>query len=323
MTRFLYGELLWKTITARAKKAKRTKAAIAYVTRLEELYFKSGDVLVVDATDGAIASGQTSAAVLAKLLKKGVRLFSHAGLHAKIVLVDSVLFASSANLSESSVNKLFEAGLETDHPNAVSGAAGLIESLIPKSAPIAAKFIIRIKKIDVTRRHFVGKKSNARTAPKHHREPVTWLWGMHPNDDPKDPEELKRSQAALEQVDGLMSNPKSSIGSMEGPRNSRIAEARAGDSVVLIYRRKREGEPEQVLPHAPVLLVDSAPNCVTVYFEILPNADNLSLSWAQFKKAARLSGFRTEVSKDSLRQLPTNVSANLKDYWEEARGQRH
>src|SRR5690349_17850790 len=99
MTRFLYGDVLWKTIKGRCKKAKRTKAAVAYVTKPTALSLKAGDILVVDASDGAIAAGGTSASVLTRLHRKGVALFSHNGLHAKVIVADAVLFSSSANLS--------------------------------------------------------------------------------------------------------------------------------------------------------------------------------------------------------------------------------
>ena len=74
MTRFLYGGPLWGAITDCVKKAHRTKAAIAYVTKSVSLPLKPGDILVVDASDGAIASGQTSATTLASLNKKLVTL---------------------------------------------------------------------------------------------------------------------------------------------------------------------------------------------------------------------------------------------------------
>jgi hypothetical protein len=94
---------LWKFIEREAKSARRTKAVIAYVTKELSLRFKAGDVLIADATDGAIASGRTSASILRRLHGKKVSLYSHSGLHAKFVIFDSVLFASSANLSDSSL----------------------------------------------------------------------------------------------------------------------------------------------------------------------------------------------------------------------------
>src|SRR2546429_6843217 len=97
MTRFLYGDILWKAISSRAKSAQRRKAAIAYFSQCTPLALKKGDVLIVDASDGAIEAGQTSASVLHSLCKDGIALYSHEGLHAKVVLTDAVLFASSAN----------------------------------------------------------------------------------------------------------------------------------------------------------------------------------------------------------------------------------
>src|SRR5579862_6826547 len=210
MIRFLFGDLLWKEIGKRAKKARRTKAAIAYVTKASPLALKKGDVLVVDASDGAIASGQTSAAVLPALLKKGVSLYCHNGLHAKVVIADSVVFSSSANLSDSSISKLLEAGIETDNPNTVSGAVGMIEKLMETSASIDPAFIARIKRIEV-KKHFGGGKSSARTTGKGHRDPVTWLVGIHTIDEPKNPEELQRIEKGKGKAAAFLSNPRSSV----------------------------------------------------------------------------------------------------------------
>lgn len=52
---------LWPTIRKLAHKAAVRRAAVAYVTSDEILRFTEGDVLVTDASDHAIAAGQTSA----------------------------------------------------------------------------------------------------------------------------------------------------------------------------------------------------------------------------------------------------------------------
>lgn len=117
MIRFLHGDSLWRLIKAETKNAKTIKVVIAYVSKGAALIFKPGDLLIVDASDVAIAGGQTSAKVLADLHMKSVLVYSHRGLHAKLVIADSVLFSSSANLSESSETKLLEAGIRTDSPN--------------------------------------------------------------------------------------------------------------------------------------------------------------------------------------------------------------
>ena len=55
---------LWRRLRELAKNAKRKHAAIAYVTDDRYVIFGKGDVLVTDASDGAIKSGQTSVEVL-------------------------------------------------------------------------------------------------------------------------------------------------------------------------------------------------------------------------------------------------------------------
>lgn len=65
---------LWKVVRAQARKAKRCQAAIAYVTQ-DLIGLKKGDVLVSDASNRAISSGETDARLLRTLGKRGVRLY--------------------------------------------------------------------------------------------------------------------------------------------------------------------------------------------------------------------------------------------------------
>jgi len=319
MIRFLFGDLLWKEIGKRAKKARRTKAAIAYVTKASPLALKKGDVLVVDASDGAIASGQTSAAVLPALLKKGVSLYCHNGLHAKVVIADSVVFSSSANLSDSSTSRLLEAGIETDNPNTVSGAVGMIEKLMETSVPIDPAFIARIKEIKV-KRHFGGGKSNAIATAKGHRDPVTWLLGVHIIDDPTDPEERSRIADGEAEAMQFKSNPRSSVSWIRVGRNDNARGARRGDNIVIIERNSNAAIPRLVYHHTPVLLANEEPTCTRLFYEKLPNAERKSLSWSRFKKLVRLVGLSDRISKDTTRQLSDKTSDDLNHYWEQVRG---
>jgi len=319
LTRFLFGDLLWKEIAKQAKKAHRTKAAIAYVTKASPLALKNGDVFVVDASDGAIASGQTSAAVLSSFLKKGVSLYSHDGLHAKAIVADSVLFSSSANLSDSSISRLLEAGIETDNPNTVSGAVGMIEKLIETSATIDPVFIARIKKTEV-KRHFGGGRSKARATANSHRDPVTWLLGVHAVDDPKNPEEQRGIERGLAKAEEFISNPKSSTSWIRYGRKDRVKDARRGDNIVVIHRTSDSANPQRVYQHAPVLLVQEEPNCIRVFYESLPNAEKKSLAWSQFKSLAKIVGLPADLSKNTTRQLTDKTSDDLNHYWEQVRG---
>src|SRR5688572_22041220 len=76
------------------------KAAVAYVTSDQYVEFKEDDLLVVDASDMAIACGETDREVLTRAFSRGVRLYSLPDLHAKLFVFDDTAVIGSANLSE-------------------------------------------------------------------------------------------------------------------------------------------------------------------------------------------------------------------------------
>ena len=80
---------VWKQIASLARACKRRSAALAYVSTDNYVSFKKGDILVCDASDAAIKSGETSAAILARYYKKGVQLYSRTSLHAKVLVMGS------------------------------------------------------------------------------------------------------------------------------------------------------------------------------------------------------------------------------------------
>jgi hypothetical protein len=87
-------------VRAKAGKARRRQAAIAYVTQ-DLLGFRKGDTLLVNASAYAIASGETNAKLLRALYRKGVRLYHCECLHAKVVLLDDLAVIGSGNMSNS------------------------------------------------------------------------------------------------------------------------------------------------------------------------------------------------------------------------------
>ncbi len=78
--------------------------------------------MVCDASNNAIKTGQTSAAVLKRAFDRGSRLYNLPGLHAKILLLNEKALIGSANASGSSAHSLIEAGLLTDQPTIVATA---------------------------------------------------------------------------------------------------------------------------------------------------------------------------------------------------------
>lgn len=316
MTRFLFGGLLWSAIEREAESARRTKAAIAYVTKELPLRFKAGDVLITDATDGAIASGRTSASVLGRLHRKKVLMYSHPGLHAKLVIFDSMLFASSANLSDSSTDGLLEAGIQTDSPNSVSEAAALVERLISNSDLINSAFIKRIKRIPV-KQGFKGSTSSIAKLSKR-RRPLTWLIGVHDIEQPSDPAEIRRVEKGTAKAETRVSDNRSGTAWIRMP--TRFGERiRDGDSLVLIDREQESSNPQRVFRHTAILLVQQEPKCARIFYEDQPYSGRRALTWSQFKKVAKLARIPGKLSKDTTRQVSQKVSDDLNDYWSEGR----
>jgi adenine deaminase len=78
---------LWTRLRQLAKAAHRKYAAVAYVTDDRFVSFGEGEVLITDASDEAIKSGQTSASVLKAAHRRGAQVFSVAGLHSKLYVL--------------------------------------------------------------------------------------------------------------------------------------------------------------------------------------------------------------------------------------------
>ncbi|MCW5978292.1 MAG: hypothetical protein KIT09_09460 [Bryobacteraceae bacterium] len=320
MIQFL-STTLWKTVATESKNAKTKRAAIAYVTRNVPLSLGAGDILIVDASDAAIGSGQTSAKVLGKLFRKGVKLFSYPGLHAKTVVLDSIAFVSSANLSDSSLNHLLEAGIRTDHPTVVSKAIRFIDDLAEHSAQINRPFVDRISKISVKKHWNDSGTRRKRAFPADEREPKTWLLGVHAIDDPKDPAELTRIEKGEVAASELLKNPKSNTSWIRYGKTYRVAkEARKEDSVIIIWRGTPRGEPELVYHHAPVLLNQSEPSCNRIFYEEFPNAARKALPWRRFRALLKQVGLPADISKNASRELDPHFSDALHDLWGHARG---
>jgi hypothetical protein len=130
-TRFLSNDQLWREIQSRIRRAKRVRAAVAYFggRGAKLLSLKDRDTLVVDMSIGAVRQGITNPGAVRTLMGRGVKVFSRGSLHAKFLLIDNALIASSANASLNSKEILDEAGIITTDPAAVRRAADFFEKL--------------------------------------------------------------------------------------------------------------------------------------------------------------------------------------------------
>lgn len=101
-TRLISSPNLWATISREANRDGAKRLAVAYVSSLEGLSLRDGDVLIADVSEKAVAQGQTNALVLQAAARQGVAIYTHPGLHAKVYLLPRCAIVGSPNLSASS-----------------------------------------------------------------------------------------------------------------------------------------------------------------------------------------------------------------------------
>jgi hypothetical protein len=308
----LLSSELWPRLRKLAKGATKKHAAVAYVTDDTKIAFGKGDVLITDASDEAVKSGQTSAAVLKGAWKRKAEIVSIAGLHAKVYVFDRYAVIGSANLSKESERRT-EAALVTDQPTVVSAARLLIEKLRADGDAVDEAFISRISELPVTRRPpLIGGKEKRSTDPV----PRSWLVGLKPTEEKE--KERASVEEGLEEAEKLVSDEDSSVSWIRFRGNSRFRrEAKEGDLIICIWTETSKGTPDAVCHHAPILLrKDDADNDVTwLYVEEYPDAEQTTLSWKQFKKLYDQVGAPGKVSQWPSREIPRHISDAMHDLW--------
>jgi hypothetical protein len=123
---------VWKVLTSATKRARKpVYVAVAYFGQgaSKLLPLPANSRLVVDASDGAVKSGQTCPADLRKLQKRGVIIYSVPNLHAKVYVFDRFAFIGSANVSSRSAGTLIEAMFQATDRRSVSSAKKFVHSL--------------------------------------------------------------------------------------------------------------------------------------------------------------------------------------------------
>ena len=153
------GNNIWSVIRSEAKGCSgKSFVAVAYfgTGAAKRLPLKKGSILVVDASEKAVKSGQTNPAELIKLRNKGVRIFSKPNLHAKVFVFGDVAFVGSTNVSENSEDVYSEASIRTNQPSVVSSARQFVRSL-------AVNEIGPLKLASLLQKYVERKKSGSRS----------------------------------------------------------------------------------------------------------------------------------------------------------------
>lgn len=108
----------WPQLTKAAESCtQKCYVAVAYFSERGSrlLPLPAGSILVVDASERAVKSGQTSPAELLKVIKRGVQVYSRENLHAKVFLLGRAAYIGSSNVSHNSAKNLVEAVVRTTH----------------------------------------------------------------------------------------------------------------------------------------------------------------------------------------------------------------
>jgi hypothetical protein len=139
---------IWPQLTKAVSGSRQPCAvAVAYFGKGASglLPLSKGSSLVVDASERAVASGQTCPADLRNMVKRGVTVFSVPNLHAKVFVLDRVAYVGSTNVSNRSANQLVEAVIRTTEPSAVRAARSFVrEHCLHELTPELLKRLVKL-----------------------------------------------------------------------------------------------------------------------------------------------------------------------------------
>jgi hypothetical protein len=111
---FLNQESLWPKLKELARVCQQRKlVAVPYIGKdgAKPLGLRKGDVLICALTEANAKGGLVYPEEIARLRRKGVKVYVQDHLHAKVYLIGRAAIVCSANLSQTSINNLDEAGL--------------------------------------------------------------------------------------------------------------------------------------------------------------------------------------------------------------------
>lgn len=132
-----------KKVNELASVSQRKVAAIAYVTK-DHARFCDSDIVICDASDGAIKSRTTCRDLLRQWCDAGVKVYSKHDLHAKMIVFDhKSAFVGSANFSEFAERRV-ESGIFTSEPIVVAQCERFILNLVKRSDVVDEEFLKRI-----------------------------------------------------------------------------------------------------------------------------------------------------------------------------------
>lgn len=308
---------LWDRIRTLARKTKRRQAAIAYVTT-DLISFRRNDLLIVDASESVIRSGGTNAKLLAKLVRKGVAVYSCPSLHAKVILLNDHAVIGSCNMSESSRHLMVEAALITDSPSIASGVASLIEQLRAKSKRLDARAVAQLAKIKVVRVGFgLGKRGPKPPKISDELGRRTWLTGTYQEDrELTEAEEELTDQSTRELARKLRTDEEPLEWIRCTGTGKFVSKCREGDQVIQIWKKSLKNKrPSAVLCANPILR--KAKSGGSTFFFLRDGTDT-GMNWGAFKNLMKRLGYRRRFGPGSEVVLEPELADAIFRNWKTA-----
>lgn len=158
MTSELFTGDVWTQISRSARKCNSASfVAVAFVGKgaTKMMPLSKGSRLVVDASKRTVKAGLTNPFELEKYYKKGVKIYSHKDLHAKVFVFADVAFVGSANVSTNSKNVLTEAILKSDVRSVLLSAKSFVKQI--GLVEMGQDEILALQKVYVAPRKVKGK----------------------------------------------------------------------------------------------------------------------------------------------------------------------
>lgn len=306
---------LWPEIKKLGRK-KLKFAAIAYVTSDRDLKFGRRDVLICDASDAAIQSGQTSAAVLRAAVRRGAAVYSSPGLHAKAMVLGRVAVVGSGNMSDASASQLVEAAIITDDARAVAGVRVLVHQLVDGADRVDDAFLKRISKLTVRAPRRGSRRRRAVTV----RGPRAWFISVAPLNEDRYEHENDLVEAERRAAERSREYSDSDAGYIRWAGNSRFyRDAKPGDLVVTAWKPSHKSKRGTVYAPEPLLRRKKVGKVTHFFVEEYADREDTAIPFARFRSIWTRLGGSESLSVSSTREIPVELLETARQMWVEKR----
>jgi hypothetical protein len=184
------AEDVWPQLNQIIAQSVRRRAAVSYAGRAAPtmLPLGDGDIVIVDGTDAALKAGTTDPRSIEQWLRRGARVLSLPGLHAKTLLLEGVggrtAVVGSANISAHSRDSLIEAAIVSDTAELCDQVSDQLDKWTAAARELNASWVVRAKKIFRQEPGPLSRRERRRSALVSRDQP---LWISLWTDDPIKP----------------------------------------------------------------------------------------------------------------------------------------